>query len=104
MAGVDDARQQQAAQAHAAHEDAEQDAERNGRRAYRELKELEPDNFIYEGRAAGSDKKQKKRRQPAAVPGPELPRELPYQIESSCAAIYQTRLRVLLRQAWDNRR
>src|SRR6185503_884475 len=66
MACADQTREQQAAETHAAHEDAEQDAERDGRGSNRELEELEPDNFIYESRAAGSDKEDKQRRQPAA--------------------------------------
>ena len=38
--------QQQAAEAHAAHERAEQDAERDRRRPDHELQQLEPDDFV----------------------------------------------------------
>ena len=48
-----------------AHEDAEQHAERHRRRADRELEQLEPDDFVNEGRAAGPDEQQQQRRKPA---------------------------------------
>ena len=84
MACADKAREQQAAEAHAAHEDAEQDAKRDGRGSNRELEELEPDNFIYESRAAGSDKEDKQRGQPAAPRIRCRCRQVrPYQIDSS---------------------
>src|SRR5688572_30446407 len=65
MAWADQTREQQAAETHAPHEDAEQNAERDGRGSDRELEELEPDHFIYESRAAGSDKEDEQRGQPA---------------------------------------
>ena len=65
MARADVPRQQQAAEAHATHEDAEENAERDRRGADRELQELEPDDFVYESRAPGSDKEQEERRQPS---------------------------------------
>jgi hypothetical protein len=57
--------QEQAAQAHAAHVDPEQDAERHRRRPDGELQELEPDDFVDEGGAAGPDEQQQERREPA---------------------------------------
>ena len=58
-------RQQQAAKAHAAHVDPQQHAQRDRRRSDGQLKELKPDDFVNEGRAAGSDKQQQERRKPA---------------------------------------
>jgi hypothetical protein len=49
------ARQQQAAETHAAHEGAEQDAERDRRRADDQLQQLKPDDFVNEGGAAAAD-------------------------------------------------
>ena len=60
----DISRQQQAAQAHAAHVDSEQHAERHGRRADRQLKELEPDDFVDERGATGPDEEQEQGGQP----------------------------------------
>jgi hypothetical protein len=52
------ARQQQAAEAHATHINPEQHAERYGRRADRQLQQLEPDDLVYQRSAAGSDEQQ----------------------------------------------
>ena len=55
--GRNEARQGEAAQAHAAHERAQEHAEGNGGRADCQLQQLEPDNFVNEGRAAAADKR-----------------------------------------------
>ena len=65
VARADVPRQQQATQAHAAHEDPQENTERDRGGADRELQELEPDDFVYESRAPGSDKEQEERRQPS---------------------------------------
>src|SRR5688500_1201414 len=69
MPCADDTRQQETAETHAAHEDAEQDAERNRRRADRKLQQLEPHDFVYECGTPGPDKKDEQRRQPAPTRG-----------------------------------
>ena len=51
----DEARQQQAARAHAAHERAQQHAEGNGGRADHQLQELEPDDLVDQRRTAAAD-------------------------------------------------
>src|SRR5262249_56972659 len=61
LIGGDEPRQQQAAETHAAHEGAEQDAERDRRRSDDELKELEPDDLVDQRRAAAADEKEKQR-------------------------------------------
>ncbi len=63
--GRDDPRQQQAAQAHAAHEGAEQHAHRNGRRPDHQLQQLEPDDLVDEGGASAADKQQQHGRKEA---------------------------------------
>ena len=55
LARGDHPRQQQAAQAHAAHEGAEQDAERDRRRADDQLQQLEPDDLVDQRGAAAAD-------------------------------------------------
>src|SRR5687768_11380758 len=62
---TDHPRQQQTAQAHAPHEGAEQNAQRDGRGANDELQELEPDDFVDQGRAAAADKEEHKQRETA---------------------------------------
>ena len=56
----------QAAQAHAAHERAEQHAQRDGSRADHKLQKLQPDNLIDQGRAAAADEEKQQQRQSAA--------------------------------------
>ncbi len=63
MSRGDAPRQQDAAEAHAAHERPEQDAQRHGRRADRQLQELEPDDFINQRRTAAADEQQQQCRQ-----------------------------------------
>ena len=58
----DDVRKREAAQAHAAHECAQQNSQRNRRRADDQLKQLEPDDFVDEGRAPAADEQQQERR------------------------------------------
>jgi hypothetical protein len=65
MTGIDVPGQQQASEAHAAHEHSQEDAKRDGRRSDGELEELEPDDFIDQGRTAGPHEEQEERRQPA---------------------------------------
>ena len=60
--GGHEARQQQAAEAHPAHERAEQHAHRHRRRSDHELEQLEPDDFVDECGAAAADKQQQERR------------------------------------------
>ncbi len=65
--------QRQAAQAHAAHEGAEQHAERDGRRADHQLQKLEPDDLIDQRRAAASEEEHEdggKQRGGYGGPGP----------------------------------
>ena len=50
-----DARQQEAADAHAAHVGGEEHAERDRRRTDDELEELEPDNLVDQRRNAAAD-------------------------------------------------
>ena len=61
LARGDVARQQEAAETHAAHEGAEQDAKRDRRRANDELQQLKPDDLVNEGGAAAGDKEQQQR-------------------------------------------
>jgi hypothetical protein len=62
----DESRQQQAAEAHASHERTEQHTERDGRGSDHELKELEPDDLVYErGAAAADEEQQQHRHEPA---------------------------------------
>ena len=61
LARRDVSRQQQAAEAHAAHERPQQHAQRDSRRADDELEELEPDDFVDQGGAAAADKQQQQR-------------------------------------------
>ena len=56
------ARQREAAETHAAHERAEQDAERDGRRSDDQLQQLEPDDLVNQRRAAAANKKDDKSR------------------------------------------
>ena len=63
MGRGDPPRQQEAAQAHAPHERAQQDAQRHGRRTNRQLQELEPDDFINQRCAAAADEQQQQCRQ-----------------------------------------
>ena len=65
MACRDDARQGQAPQTHAAHERAEQDAERDRRRSDDQLQQLEPDDFVNQRGAAAADKQQQEHGQAA---------------------------------------
>ena len=67
VARADEPRQQQAAEAHAAHEDAEQDAQRDRGGTDRQLQELKPDDFVDERGAAGTNEEQQQRRQPSAI-------------------------------------
>ena len=54
-----DARQQQAAETHAAHERAEQDADRDRRRSDEELQQLKPDDLVDQrSRTAANEQKQ----------------------------------------------
>src|SRR5262249_21097935 len=61
-----DPRQQQAAETHAAHERAEQNPERDGRRSNHELQQLEPDDLVDQRRATAADEQQKERGKIAA--------------------------------------
>ena len=61
LARRDVARQQEAAETHAAHERAEQHSQRHRRRANHELEELEPDDLVNQGGAAAGDKQQQQR-------------------------------------------
>ena len=61
-----EARQEQAAQAHPAHECSEQHSERNGGRADHELQELKPDDLVDQCRAAAADEQQEEHRQKRA--------------------------------------
>src|SRR5262245_63852293 len=63
LVGADEAREQEAPEAHPAHERAEQHAERDRRRTNHELEELKPDDFVYQGRTAAADEEQQQRRQ-----------------------------------------
>jgi hypothetical protein len=69
MARVDLARQDQAAQAHAAHEGREQDGERDRRRPDDELQQLQPHDLIDERGAAAAREQQDEGRQIRAVAG-----------------------------------
>ena len=60
----DIARQQKAAEAHAAHERAEQHANRYRGGADEQLQHLEPDDLVYQRRAAAADEQQQQHRQP----------------------------------------
>src|SRR5262245_26004477 len=62
----DDPRQPEAAETHAAHEGAEQNAERDRRRSDYELQQLKPDDLVDERGAAAADEQQKERRKIAA--------------------------------------
>ena len=55
--------EEQAADAHAAHERAEQHAERNGGRSDDEAQELEPDDLIDERGASAADEEQDEKRE-----------------------------------------
>ena len=66
LAQRDHPRQQQAAEAHAAHERAEQDAERDRRRPDDQLQQLEPDDFVDQRGAAAADEEQEQRGKKAA--------------------------------------
>ena len=57
------ARQPEAAEAHPAHERAEQHADRDGRRTDHELEQLEPDGLVNEGRRSAADKQEQQRRE-----------------------------------------
>ncbi len=61
LARRDVARQQEAAETHAAHERPEQHGERDRGRADDELQKLEPDDFVNEGSTAAGDKQQQQR-------------------------------------------
>ena len=63
----DDSRQQQAAQAHAAHERPQQHAQRDGRRADQQLQQLQPHDFVNQRRAAAADEQQEQHGQKPAV-------------------------------------
>src|SRR5262249_17056592 len=63
LPGADDARQEQTAQAHAAHEGAEQETKGNGRGSDDQLEELKPDDFVNESGTAAADKEQQQRGQ-----------------------------------------
>jgi len=55
------ARQPEAAEAHPAHERAQQDADRYRRRADHELKQLKPDGLVDEGRGSAADEQEQQR-------------------------------------------
>ena len=57
----DRARQPEAAEAHPAHERAQQDADRHGRRPDHELEQLEPDGFVDESRGSAADEQEQQR-------------------------------------------
>ena len=59
----DDARQQQAAQAHAAHERAQQHAQRDGEEPITSCSSCEPDDLVDQRRAAAADEEQEQQRQ-----------------------------------------
>ena len=61
--------EQQAADAHAAHERAEQHAHRHRRRADDETEELEPDDLVDQRRAAAADEQQHEQRKKAILHG-----------------------------------
>jgi hypothetical protein len=63
--GRDEARQQQAAEAHAAHERPEQHADGDRGRANHQFEQLKPDDFVDECSAATADKQQQQRGQQA---------------------------------------
>ena len=65
----DEARQQQAAGAHAAHERPQQHAERNGGRADHQLQELEPDDLVDQRRTAAADEQHEQHGQKPARRG-----------------------------------
>ena len=65
----DEARQQQAAQAHAAHERPQQHAEGNGGRADHQLQELEPDDLVDQRRTAAADEQHEQHGQKPARRG-----------------------------------
>ena len=65
----DEARQQQAAHAHAAHERPQQHAEGNGGRADHQLQELEPDDLVDQGRTAAADEQHEQHGQKPARRG-----------------------------------
>jgi hypothetical protein len=58
MSAGDVPREQQAAEAHAAHERAEQHTEGDGRRSNHQLEQLEPHNFVNECGAAAANEQQ----------------------------------------------
>jgi hypothetical protein len=59
-------RQREAAQTHAAHECAEEYSQRNRRGSDHQLQQLEPDDFVDEGRAPAADEQQQERRKNAS--------------------------------------
>ena len=63
MDRADPPRQQDAAEAHAAHEGAEQNAERDRGRPDGQLQQLKPDDFINQRRTAAADEEQQQCRQ-----------------------------------------
>ena len=62
LARRNDARQKEAAEAHPAHERAQKNAHRYGRRTNNQLQELEPDNFIDQRGTAAPHKQEQQRR------------------------------------------
>ena len=58
----DDSRQQQAAETHAAHERAEQHADRDRRRSDEELEQLEPDDLVDQRSGAAADEEEEEHR------------------------------------------
>ena len=58
---VNQAREQQAAEAHPAHEGPEQDAERDRGRADHQLEELKPDDLVDQRGAAAADEQEQQR-------------------------------------------
>ena len=61
--GPREPRQEEAAEAHAAHERAEQDADRHRRRADHQLEQLKPDHFVNQRGAAAANEEQQQRRE-----------------------------------------
>ena len=66
MARRDQTRQHQAAEAHATHEGAQQDAQRHRRRSDHQFEQLKPDDLVNQRRAAAADEQHQQRRQIAA--------------------------------------
>ena len=64
---ADEARQQEAAEAHAPHERAEQHTERNRGRSNDQLEQLQPDHLVDQGSTAAGDEKHQQQRQHEAA-------------------------------------